>query len=138
MVLLEGVTFPPHSIQIIVKNRLSKTENLWLASLTNKLSQKDQAQSLLLTYGQHKTNPLYRSVMETITRNNRIFFEEDTNMCQTLEDIMDKREAKIKNATKAQLNALILKLAELGRMDDIIEAAKNPAYQDQLLEEFGL
>lgn len=125
-------------IQIIVKNRLSKTENLWLASLTNKLSQREQAQSLLMTYGKHKTNPLYRSVMETITKNNRIFFEEDTNMCQTLEDIMDKREARIKSATKAQINALILKLAELGRMNDIIEAAKNPVYQDQLLEEFGL
>jgi len=87
-------------IQIIVKKRLSKTENLWLTSLTNKLTQNEQAQSLLMTYGKHRTNPLYRSVMETITKNNRIFFKEDADMCQTLEDIMDKREAKIKSTTR--------------------------------------
>lgn len=125
-------------IQIIVKKRLSKTENLWLASLTNSLQEKGTAQQLLNSYNIHKSNPLYRSVMETISKNNRNLFEEDENMCQTLEDILNKKIERENAIIKNQINTLTLKLAELGRMDDIIEAAKNPIYQDQLLEEFGL
>ena len=125
-------------IQIIVKKQLSKTENLWLSSLTNKLRHKEQAKELLKSYGSHRTNPLYQSVMETIAKNNRTIFEEDNDMCQTLEDIMNKREERIINTTKAQLNKLTLKLAELGRMDDIIKAAKDPEYQCQLLNDFDL
>ena len=36
------------------------------------------------------------------------------------------------------LNTLTLKLAELGRTDDIIKAAADKTYQNKLLEEFGL
>ena len=126
-------------IQIIVRKRLSQRENLWLSSLTNNLTQKEQAKTLLKSYGKHKENQLYRSVMETITKNNRQLFEkEDDDMCQTLEDIMNKREETIRNSTKNQMNTLTLKLAELGRIDDIIKAAKDNDYQHQLLAEFGL
>ena len=128
---VEGDIIP---IQIIVKKRLSKKENLWLSSLTNSLHTKEIAQQLLLSYSKHKTNPLYRSVMEAISKNNRTLFEEDEIMCQTLEDILDKKIAK--EATR--VNNLTLKLAELGRMDDIVKAAKDSDYQHQLMEEFGL
>ena len=37
-----------------------------------------------------------------------------------------------------RISALTLKLAEAGRTEDIIKAAKDRAYQKQLLEEFGL
>ena len=128
---VEGDIIP---IQIIVKKKLSTTENLWLASLTNSLHEKETAQKLLKSYHTHKTNPLYRSVMETISKNNRTFFEEDKKMCQTLEDILDKKIAK----EVARVNALTLKLLELGRTDDIKEAAQNPDFQNKLFEEFGL
>ena len=36
------------------------------------------------------------------------------------------------------LNTLTLKLAKLGRTDDIIKAAADKTYQNKLLEEFGL
>ena len=37
-----------------------------------------------------------------------------------------------------RLNALTLKLAELGRTDDIIKAASDSSYQKKLLEELGI
>ena len=130
-------------IQIIVKKRLSKHTNLWLTSLTNKLHQTEQAYFLLKSYNEHKTNPLYRSVMETIAKNNRTLFEmEDNDMCQTLEDIVNKRIEKAlklgEEVGNDRTNNLTLKLAELGRMDDIIKAAKDKNYQCKLFEEFGL
>ena len=94
---------------------------------------------LLKIYNKHKTSPLYQSVMETITKNNRILFEkEDNEMCQTLEDIVDKRIEKAQLKWEKRSNSLTLKLAEAGRMDDIIKAAQDRDYQYQLFEEFGL
>lgn len=126
-------------IQIIVRKELSKTENLWLASLTNSLHEKETVHRLLKSYGTHKTNPLYRSVMEIIAKNNRtIFEEEDYEMCQTLEDILDKKIARENAILQNRLNTLNIKLAESGRIDDIIKAAKDITYQSKLFEEFGL
>ena len=36
------------------------------------------------------------------------------------------------------MNSLILKLSELGRMDDMVKAAKDKGYQEKLFKEFGL
>lgn len=133
---VEGDIIP---IQIIVKKKLSTKENIWLSSLTNKLTQTEQAKILLKIYNQHKTSPLYQSVMETITKNNRILFEkEDDEMCQTLEDIVDKRIEKAQLKWENRSNSLTLKLAEAGRMEDIIKAAQDRDYQYQLFEEFEL
>lgn len=50
---------------------------------------------------------------------------------------MEGRMEGQKQATDL-LNTLTLKLAELGRTDDIIKAAADKTYQNKLLEEFGL
>ena len=55
-------------------------------------------------------------------------------MCQALEEILDRKIQK----ENARINALTLKLAELDRIDDIIEAAKSPDYQSQLMTELGI
>ena len=132
----------PENLFVILKtqkNRLSKNENIWLTSLTNKLTQTEQAKTLLKIYNKHKSSPLYQSVMETITKNNRTLFEkEDNEMCQTLEDIVNKRMEKAQLKGENRSNSLTLRLAELGRMDDIIKAAADKTYQYQLFEEFGL
>ena len=83
-------------IQIIVKKRLSKTENLWLTSLTNSLREKETAQRLLSIYNKNRTNPLYRSVMNTIVTTNHEIFEEGNDMCQALEEILDRKIQKEK------------------------------------------
>ena len=37
-----------------------------------------------------------------------------------------------------RLNKLLVHLAEDGRLEDAVKAASDPAFQQQLLEEFGL
>lgn len=125
-------------IQLIVTSRLSKKENLWLRSLTKHLENMDAARALLEDYKKNKKNRLYKSVMNVIVRANTTEFEEVKNMCEALEELMkDELDAR-ENKGKEQVNELNLKLSALGRTDDIIKAASNPAYQKQLFEEFGL
>ncbi len=75
-------------------------------------------------------------------------------MCLAIEELMkDELEAKRKEgvnegikagmkegrrAEKQRVNTLILKLSELGRTDEIVKAAADETYQNQLFEEFGL
>lgn len=125
-------------IQIIVRKRLSQRENLWLSSLTNRLTEKEQAKQLLKEYNKNPKNPLYKSVMNIIVNQNSNIFKEDSDMCEALEELMKDRFDEERNAGKDQINQLTLKLAELGRIDDIIKAAKDNDYQHQLLAEFGL
>ena len=67
-------------------------------------------------------------------------------MCKALEELMkDELEAKknegqeigIKQG-KERVNELTLKLSALGRIEDILKAASDEAYQEQLFREFGL
>lgn len=39
---------------------------------------------------------------------------------------------------QGRVNALIVKLVEAGRMEDIVRAASDREYQDHLFSEFGL
>lgn len=67
-------------------------------------------------------------------------------MCKALEELMkDELEAKknegqeigIKQG-KERVNELTLKLSALGRIEDILKAASDEEYQEQLFREFGL
>lgn len=67
-------------------------------------------------------------------------------MCKALEELMkEELEAKknegqeigIKQG-KERVNELTLKLSALGRIEDILKAASDEAYQEQLFREFGL
>ena len=86
---------------------------------------------------------------------NKTQFQEVKDMlCEALEELMkDELEAnrsrglsegRMKGLQEGQqqatdrLNALTLKLAELGRTDDIIKAASDTSYQKKLLEELGI
>lgn len=107
-------------------------------------------------------NPLYDSVMNLIVRTNQDKFEEVRDMCEALEELMkDKIEEKVKLAAKAayeqaekecmergeeigkeigenRVNNLIVLLSKSGRMDDIVKAAQDKAYQNKLFKEFDL
>lgn len=81
-------------------------------------------------------------------------FEEVKEMCEALRRLMkDELEAermegeeigekigkeKGERQMLLGMNRLILKLSELGRMDDIVKAAKDKEYQEKLFREFGL
>ena len=137
-------------IQFIVTSKLSSKENLWLKGLTNDLKDMNLTAALAEDYQKHRTNTLYQSVMDIIMRANKHQFEEAKNMCEAMrewirEEYADEIAAVEKKANKnglqngeRRVNTLNLKLAELGRTDDIIKSATNPEYQQQLFKEFGL
>lgn len=142
-----GDTLP---IQIIVTGELSKKESLWIRNLTNQLKSTKDAEELIEDYKKHKKNTLYESVMDIIVRANEEKFEEARRMCKALEELMkEELEAKknegqeigkeigIKQG-KERVNELTLKLSALGRIEDILKAASDEAYQEQLFREFGL
>ena len=133
-------------IQIIVTKKLSKEENLWLASLTDHLDSEAEAEKLVTEYRNHTTNKLYQSVMDIIVRANHKQFEEAVKMCEALKELFEDefqerenrgiQEGKLEAQTR--INSLILRLSELGRTEDIVRSAKDPAYQEQLLKELNL
>ncbi len=101
-------------------------------------------------YRRHKDNTLYQAMMDIIIRANREQFEEAKNMCDALrelfaEELEEKYQAgesegrrEGRQEGRSELSRLILKLSELGRADDIIKAAENPEYQEQLMKELGI
>lgn len=153
-------------IQIILLNRLSEEENLWLRNLTDHLEGEEQAERLVRAYQKHKDNTLYQAMMDTIIRANREQFEEAKDMCDALRELFaeeleenyqageskgrqegrregrqeGRREGRQEGRQegRSELSRLILKLSELGRTDDIVKAAENPEYQEQLMKELGV
>ncbi|HJD46341.1 MAG TPA: 3-isopropylmalate dehydrogenase [Candidatus Mediterraneibacter norfolkensis] len=129
-------------IQILLLNRLSEEENLWLRNLTDHLEGEIQAERLVREYCKHKDNTLYQAVMDIIIRANRQQFEEAKNMCDALKELfaeeLQENYRAGEDKGRKEFGRLVLKLAELGRTDDIIKAAENPEYQEQLLRELGV
>ena len=141
-------------IQIIVTSKLSSKESLWLRNLTNRMKSLNDAEELMRDYKEHKKNPLYESVMDIIVRANEDKFEEAKSMCEALEELM-KEELEAKRAEGEEIgkergkeigkqqalnrvNMLNLKLAESNRLEDIVKAASDKVYQEQLFQEFEL
>ena len=74
-------------------------------------------------------------------------------MCDALRELMkDEIDAEVKKqvqekinaevesaeATEKRINALIIALSKADRMEDIVKAAKDHDYQQNLFKEFGL
>lgn len=145
-------------IQILLLNRLPEEENFWLRNLTDHLEGEKCTERLVREYRRHKDNTLYQAMMDIIIRANREQFEEAKNMCDALRELFaeeleekyqageseGRREGLMKGRQegrqegRSELSRLILKLSELGRTDDIIKAAENPEYQEQLMKELGI
>lgn len=141
-------------MQLIVTKELSKTENLWLWSLTDDLEEKEDAKRLIQAYNGHEKSNLYQSVMNMIVKANQKKFEEEKHMCQALkelfreeieEEIKEEMEGKMKEELEAKglegenkINTLNAKLAQSGRISDIIKASEDRKYQMRLLKEFGM
>ena len=105
-------------------------------------------------YQKHTKDKLYQSVMDIIVRANHEMFEEAKEMCDALRELFadefkenrrDGLQAGLKEGRqeglqkgRSEINRLILKLSELGRTDDILKAAQDPVYQEQLLKELHL
>lgn len=129
-------------IQIIVTKELSRMENLWLGSLTNQLKDTADAEALIRNYEKNESNHLYKSVMNIIVEANKAKFEEVRAMCEALDEIFkdkfDEKRSEGEEIGKERVNELTRMLSKAGRMEDIVKAAENREYQEQLFLEFGL
>ena len=124
------------SIQLLVTSRLSKEQNLWLKSLTNKIKEKEQIQSIIEDYGKHKNDKLYEAVMNLIVRANKENFKEVKNMCEALEELLkDKIEEREKKATQEGLQRGIQQGEQQKLMDLIQKKLKKQKTIEQIAEE---
>ncbi len=77
-----------------------------------------------------------------IVRANKEKFVEVKTMCEALEELMkdelDAKEREGRRKGEEQVNSLIVKLSEAGRMEDIVRAAQDREYQKKLFAEFGI
>ena len=99
-----SVTGDKIPIQILVTRQLSRKENLWLRSLTNKLDTRENAKLLVEDYVEHKKNNLHRAVIETIMRANQKLFEEVNGMSDIfMEIVQEKFDKKLKEEVDKQV-----------------------------------
>lgn len=80
--------------------------------------------------------------MDIIVRANQEAFEEVSGMCKALEELMhdtieERVEERIEERTK-RYERLNLLLAQSNRVADIVKAAEDKEYRQQLMEELGL
>lgn len=55
-----------------------------------------------------------------------------------IKDKMDCMKEQARSEVTAQMNTLILKLSQLGRIEELVKAASDEEYEKRLFEEFGL
>ena len=131
--------------------------------MTDSLADKAIVQKLIKEYEKNRENTLYSSMMNVIVQANEAeFVEVKENMCEALKALMqDEIDAAVEEgirkgieeavekaveeaveeraeSQRKQMNALNLKLIELGRIEDVVKAAKDDAYQRKLLAEFNI
>ena len=84
-------TFVP--IQILVTKELTKEENRWISSLSNRLEEGEQLANLLKEYETHKSDPFYRVAMDVIVRANwRKVKEVQSEMAVVCDALMELME----------------------------------------------
>lgn len=130
------ISDPVFPIQLLVQKQLSKDENLWLASLTNELCNKEEIDHLLEDYQEHENENLYRSVMNMIVTANRKRFEVDT-MCEALDEIIEfhvqkrteerlkEREKSLEAKVEARIEARIEAKVQEGRLEERLEMLRS-------------
>ena len=147
------------AIQIIVLSQLSKEENLWLSSLTNKLKEKKTVDDLLREFEKHRENTLYRSVMDMILHANKKVFEEVKGMYGFIQELYEDEFEEARKKFEMELNdekektwnmawgkawdkaedcldALMQKLQRDSRTEDMIKAASDKEYRRKLYKEY--
>ena len=153
-------------IQLILTSELTTEENLWLKSLTDNLREEQIMNGLVDVYEAHKANGLYQSVMDIIVRANRAQFQEVEDMCKALEELVEeimrdkieetverklktevarmaeeqvtKQMSRLEEKGEEKVNYLNKLLAAQNRIEDILKAAADRAYQQKLFREFAI
>ena len=107
-------------IQIIVTQKLSDRENLWLKSLTNHLKGTEDARRLVEDYLKNTENNLYHAVMDTIMRANEKTFEEVNGMSDiVMKIVQEKFDRKLKEETEKAVKKAVKKAEKKAAMERI-------------------
>lgn len=148
------IRIEPVPVQLVVLPQLSPEEYIWLRCLTNKLTPEIPLQKLADSYAPHKDETLYQRFMNAFIRANRVAKGEEALMCEALYELfadeLIKRELKGRNEGKNEgrnegrnegmerLSELNLKLVSENRIPELIRAASDPVYREELLLQYQL
>ncbi|PNV59025.1 3-isopropylmalate dehydrogenase [Clostridium sp. chh4-2] len=95
---INGGIFP---IQIIVIDRLSSENNVWMSRLRKDLTIADDIDQLARKYRQKRNSPLYSAVMDVIMKANHEVVEEAKNMCDAIRELFaDELEEGVKRGVQ--------------------------------------
>ena len=110
-------------IQIIVLSQLSAEKNLWFRVLTDKLRDRKIASRMLAEYEKHRENSFCSSVMDVVVRaNEKMFKEEENEMCELLEQIIDEKvDKRVAEILKRKEQEAIQEGIREGRQEGIRE-----------------
>ena len=88
-------------MQIIVIDRLSSENNIWMSRLRKNLTITDDIDRLAREYRQKRNSPLYSAVMHVIMRANHEVVEEAKNMCDAIRELFaDELEEGVKRGVQ--------------------------------------
>ncbi|MCI9439979.1 MAG: hypothetical protein HFH15_01830 [Ruminococcus sp.] len=118
-------------IQIIVTQKLSETENLWLKSLTNHLKETEDARRLVEDYLKNTENNLYQAVMNTIMQANQKTFEEVNGMSDiVMEIVQEKFDRKLKEETEKAVKKEVEKAVDVAVKKAVKKAVKEAVKEE--------
>ena len=95
---INGGIFP---MQIIIIDRLSPENNIWMSRLRKDLTIANDIDRLAREYRQKRNSPLYSAVMDVIMRANHDVIEEAKNMCDAIRELFaDELEEGVKRGVQ--------------------------------------
>ncbi|MDD2980175.1 MAG: 3-isopropylmalate dehydrogenase [Hespellia sp.] len=141
---LEGDPIP---IQLLITNRLSENENLWLRSLRTDIQSKEEINRICNAYEKHRHAKKYKAAMDAIMRGNWEKMKEAKEMCDALRELfaeeieeVERRKEQEKEEEKEQekqrLLSLISAMSADGKTDQIPMLSKDKAFLQAMLEKY--
>lgn len=129
--------------QIIVQSELEKDKNAVLRIITTHAREEDVRlfveETRELTDADDKQNA--DAVYDVSMRANSELYERmgrDPNMCNAFKELFKDVIAEAERNSEAKMGALIIKLLEQGRTDDVKRVSEDEAYRERLYAEFQM
>ena len=124
------ITGDPFPIQLLITKELNPTENRWLQSLRNDVTEPEEIKTLLKEYEDNKSSKLYQAAIDVITRANwNAVKEVKESMCEALKELMaeefQEQEERVtkqvtEQVTKELLKQLVQKKLAKGKSIEVI------------------
>ena len=124
------ITGDPFPIQLLITKELNPTENRWLQSLRNDVTEPEEIKTLLKEYEDNKSSKLYQAAIDVITRANwNAVKEVKASMCEALKELMaeefQEQEERVtkqvtEQVTKELLKQLVQKKLAKGKSIEVI------------------